>query len=234
MNCIMGDEKFKTSDEAEGCTQIPEEITMDISGKTYKIIDTPGLNDPNMPLVQWTKNYNDLAAKSKDPVSLTLIVFKANVRPDAGQKSDVMAVLEAVKGLEVDNLAVMFTFCESMDIKATNSKGVVKYVDWMNNMKKAVEKCEGGASFLDLPPERVFFFSGSAGKMGPATTQSDILSFISQHASTNSAAMMNEKLEVADICKQAASSMDPQIIALFQEEMRQMKEMYDKSMSNNQ
>ena len=89
-----------------------------MDGKSYKVIDTPGLNDPNMPLTQWTENYNNLASKSPEPISLTIIAFKANVRPDAGQKSDVLAVLEAVKGLAVDNLAVVFTFCESMDIAA--------------------------------------------------------------------------------------------------------------------
>lgn len=227
MNTIMGDEKFMTSDEAEGCTQFPEEVKIDINSKSYKIIDTPGLNDPQMPIHQWTKNYADLAAKSPEPVSLTLIVFKANVRPDVGQKSDVLAVLEAVKGLEVDNLAVVFTFCESMNIKATNQKGIVKFVDWMDKMKQAIQSTEHAGSFLELPPERVFFFSGSKGKMGDATTQSDILQFIAQHASTNSSATMNEKLEASDICKQAAATMDPQIIEMFKEQMLQMKQMYE-------
>lgn len=63
--------------------------------------------------------------------------------------------------------------------------------------------------------------------MGDATTQSDILQFIAQHASTNSSATMNEKLEAADICKQAAATMDPQIIEMFKEQMLQMKQMYE-------
>ena len=70
--------------------------------------------------------------------------------------------------------------------------------------------------------------------MGPATTQADMLKFISMHASESSSATMNDKLTVADICKQASATMDPQIIAMFQEELKTMREMYEKSMSQNQ
>lgn len=118
-----------------------------------------------------------------------------------------------------------------MDISAKNQKGEVKYVNWMQTMQKAIQNCDNADCFLGLPPERVFFFSGSQGKMGPATTQNDILKFISQHASETSTAVMNDKLEVADICKQASATMDPQIMAMFQEELKTMREMYDRSMS---
>ena len=183
MNKISAGQKFNTSDEPEGCTKDPDSFTFNSDGKEITVVDTAGLNDNNMNISLWINNYTEYAKKSDESaISLAIIAFKASIRPGVEQKSDVITALKAIKGLAASNMAVIFTFCETLDLRAKNQAGKIKANAWFDALKDPLKKVDGGEAFCDIPYERIFFFSNENGKSGPATTQNDLLEFIKQHA----------------------------------------------------
>ena len=121
MNTISGEKaNFQTGDEA--VTQEPAAYKFSADGKEFIVVDTAGLNDYNMPLQLWIEKYTKYAKEKADglPISLVIIAFRANVRPTAEQKGDVITALEAIKGLDAGNLAIVFTFCDGFIMKENN------------------------------------------------------------------------------------------------------------------
>ena len=51
----MSDEQFTTAFATTGCTQDPKLLEFDY----FKLLDTPGLNDPNMSTCEWSTKVND-------------------------------------------------------------------------------------------------------------------------------------------------------------------------------
>ena len=130
LNRIAGGENFKTSDDAEGCTLKPGSVKYYHGGKATTVIDTAGLNDPGMPLIDWISSYNDFA-KTSSNVSLCIIAFKASVRPTTENKADVITIFEAIKNIDTNNIAVVFTFCDDHNLEEPNNKGVLKWKAWI-------------------------------------------------------------------------------------------------------
>jgi ribosome biogenesis GTPase A len=59
MNVISGNngkrkEAFKTSDKPDGCTH---EFSTVLTEYGFSAMDTPGLNDPNWPLMTWMSTF---------------------------------------------------------------------------------------------------------------------------------------------------------------------------------
>lgn len=117
MNCCLGSYGFKTSDSTEGCTQKFESKETDV----MTLIDAPGLADPRMPIGDWV---NSLKKIGGTKVSLCLLFIMQKVRPDAQDKMNILVMLEAVKELNPDNVAVVFTHCDE-NRSFTKAKGLL-------------------------------------------------------------------------------------------------------------
>lgn len=89
-----------------------------------------------------------------------------------------ITALKAIKGLAASNVAIIFTFCEGMDLRAKNQSGKIKANAWFDALKVPLAKVDGGEAFCNTTYDRIFFFSNENGKSGPATTQNDLLEFI--------------------------------------------------------
>ena len=90
--------------------------------------------------------------------------------------------LKAIKGLGAGNVAIVFTCCDGLDMMEINKSGIPRYKAWLDALKKtSLMKIDGGDAFCNTGADRVFFFSGEAGKSGPKTTQNELIGFIKQH-----------------------------------------------------
>lgn len=150
-----------------------------------------------MPLNVWIENYKKAAKEYTEPVSLTLIGFKACIRPTNEQKMDVITTLEAVQGLKSENLAVVFTFCDTINMETTNANGVLKYRAWIDTIGRFVKNQDPDGMFQDLPDDRLLLFKSTDCQWGPATTTEQLHQFIAKHAAKDSNATMNAELTVA-------------------------------------
>lgn len=73
--------------------------------------------------------------------------------------------MTAIKGINQDNLGILFTFCDSIDMKKITIDKVPAYEGWTKALTKTINDLE-----IKINPNNYFFFSAEKGKMGEATT----------------------------------------------------------------
>ena len=84
------DEPFEARLQTEGCTQEPKMV----DAYHFNLIDTPGLNDPNMSTNEWQTTYNQwVDIQGNVRIDLAVLVFKQNIRPSV-QDANSLAVLK--------------------------------------------------------------------------------------------------------------------------------------------
>ncbi|KAG1838257.1 P-loop containing nucleoside triphosphate hydrolase protein, partial [Suillus subluteus] len=78
----------KISNDALGCTSTPERYPVEISGRKYILIDTPGLNEgfagtvPDAEAKKWLKNLlRELMSSRSDGISLLMYCVRKETRP---------------------------------------------------------------------------------------------------------------------------------------------------------
>lgn len=77
----------------------------------FNLLDNPGLNDPAMPTVEWGAKLNDSVVKGK-PLALVLMVIKCAHRPSSIDRTNILAMQEAIKACKPENVGVIFTFAD--------------------------------------------------------------------------------------------------------------------------
>ena len=100
--------------QTTGCTQEPLRLSFD----TFNLIDTAGLNDPNMTTSDWSKRLNAWVEKqSVDAlkVDLTVVCFKQGPRPSTADANVVAVLKHLVAECNLDNLCIVFTFCDGIN-----------------------------------------------------------------------------------------------------------------------
>ena len=70
-------------------------------------MDTPGLNDVQMPLKSWLRKYKKEISKNNE-VTLVVLVMLAKVRPDTSDKSTTAVLFECFNKIGVSNFMVIF------------------------------------------------------------------------------------------------------------------------------
>ena len=87
LNTCLGYQGCAVNDEPEGCTQNFNIVDTDLA----TLIDTPGLNDPNMPIGVWI---NSVRKTGGQKVSLALLFIAQKVRPDVTDKMNILVMME--------------------------------------------------------------------------------------------------------------------------------------------
>ena len=70
-------------------------------------MDTPGLNNPQVPLQVWLKRYEHEIAKNSS-VTLVVLVMPAKTRPDTMDKTTTAVLFECFKNIDLSNFVVIF------------------------------------------------------------------------------------------------------------------------------
>ena len=100
---------FEAEMMTEGCTQELKMLTFE----HFNLIDTPGLNDPNMTTSEWSTKYNDWTKKnSKKDIDLAVLVFRQSPRPSVQDTNSLAVLKEALASCSPDNIVIVFTFCD--------------------------------------------------------------------------------------------------------------------------
>ena len=79
----------------------------------FILIDSPGLNDINMPTVDWGARFNpsEIITNSMR-VDLNLILFKCKIRPDFSDFNILAVLKQTMQNLSPQNTALIFTFAD--------------------------------------------------------------------------------------------------------------------------
>ena len=123
---------FEAKMMTSGCTQVPKMLRYE----NFNLIDTPGLNDPNMTTNEWSTKYNDWTMKNGDVrIDLALLVFRQSVRPSIQDANSLAVLKEAISSCSPANLVVVFTFCDEINPNKTRGEVINKdYLDgWYND-----------------------------------------------------------------------------------------------------
>lgn len=147
LNCCLGSYGFETSEEPEGCTQNFSIQDTDVA----TLIDSPGLNDPRMPIGTWINALRKVGGKE---ISLCLLFIMQKFRPDTLDKTNILVMMEALREINPENVAVVFTHCDE-NPSFTKEKGV-KYMD---SLLKTMNKDQYNVPF-QVTAERIFLFKG--------------------------------------------------------------------------
>ena len=116
---------FKTSSGFAGCTQ-----DFAITNKDgYDWIDSPGLNDPKLPVGSWIEMLKEEGMRDQK-INMALIFIKPRHRPENSDKMNVLVLLEAISKLEPENIGVVFTHCdiETEFERERKGYGFVEYI----------------------------------------------------------------------------------------------------------
>ena len=83
----------------------------------FHLIDTPGLNDPNMSTSEWQTVYNDWVEQHDNDVriDLAVLVFKQKVRPSLEDANSLAVLKHAIASCKPTNLVIVFTFCDEIN-----------------------------------------------------------------------------------------------------------------------
>ena len=114
--------------QTEGCTQTLKLLEFD----HFKLIDTPGLNDPNMTTNEWQTRYNEWVAshETEIQVDLAVLVFKQSIRPSVADANSLAVLREALSSCDAANVVIVFTFCD--EINPNKKKGGVIDKDYLS------------------------------------------------------------------------------------------------------
>ena len=80
----------------------------------FSLIDTPGLNDMQIPTADWGTRYNSSSVIAQGPtrIDLNLILFKCKIRPDFSDFNILAVLSHAVENFTLQNSAIIFTFAD--------------------------------------------------------------------------------------------------------------------------
>jgi hypothetical protein len=67
---------------------------------------------------------------------MVLLAFQANMRPTTSQRLDLITVFEGVLGVNFDNMGIVFTFCDTMNMSAPTKDGCTKADAWLKHLIK--------------------------------------------------------------------------------------------------
>ena len=81
----------------------------------YRIVDSPGLNDQGLTRVDWVKNLH-LFNSDGNRVALVLVCFKASIRPDTNDQSNLLHIHETLSKCESSNIGIIFTFSDKINM----------------------------------------------------------------------------------------------------------------------
>ena len=82
LNFLSGRDNFVTSDDVDGCTQIPKEVTFEFEGTQFSVVDTAGTGDPDIPHHKWIDTMADYTNLNKgQPFDFIVIALRAGPRP---------------------------------------------------------------------------------------------------------------------------------------------------------
>ena len=152
----------------------------------FNLIDTPGLNDPNMTTAEWGTKLNEWSESQTDAqrrIGLTCLIFKQCPRPDTADVNCLAVLKNALSRLNAKNLCVIFTFCDEINPNKRLKKGERRFdkdyaQEWFN---EHVRKDHEGNLFEGIPEigqDRIFFFKGEEGMSGPETTTEELVEFV--------------------------------------------------------
>lgn len=65
---------------------------------------------------------------------MVLLAFQANKRPTTCQRLDLITVFEGINNLDFSNLAVVFTFCDTMDM-TSKAEGWLQHLIKTTNLE---------------------------------------------------------------------------------------------------
>ena len=181
LNRMSGQEEdlFVARLQTEGCTQEPKIA----EAEGFKLIDTPGLNDPNMTTNEWQTTYNKwLKAQGPVRIDLAVLVFKQNVRPSVQDANSLAVLKQAIESCNPGNVVIVFTFCDEINPKKRGGTIDLDYLHkWYNETlikSKSATNIEG-LPFPEIPKERIFMFKGEdKDANNPETTTQEINQFI--------------------------------------------------------
>ena len=100
---------FESKRTVAGVTQFLEIKEFD----SFKLIDTPGLNDMKIPTSDWGVRFNnsEVLAGSRQ-VDLNLILFRSKIRGDFSDFNILAVLKNAMENLNPENTAIIFTFAD--------------------------------------------------------------------------------------------------------------------------
>ena len=179
LNRMSGQEEdvFEARLQTEGCTIEPKIA----EAEGFKLIDTPGLNDPNMSTNEWQTIYNQwIDEQGNVPIDLAVLVFKQSVRPSAQDANSLAVLKQAIWSCNPGNVVIVFTFCDEINTKKRGGAIDKDYLcKWYNETlikSKSAYKVEG---IPTVPKERIFMFKGEERDANtPETTTQEINQFI--------------------------------------------------------
>ena len=91
----------------DGCTESFVTLRCDELGENVGLMDTPGLNDANLPLDVWLRKFEHEMSKTVS-VSLVVLVMRAKTRPDVSDKATTAILFECFNKIDVSNFVVIF------------------------------------------------------------------------------------------------------------------------------
>ena len=139
-----------------------------------------------------------------------------------------MVTFESIKDIAAENIAILFTFCDTQDMKGRNNKGEIKGDAMIKVIKQSVK-----SDVLNQKNEEDFFYF-RGGKNEP-TTQNELLTWIEKICPTSSKARINEEASVVNVLKSVEQTGDNGLIECMKEQMKSMSLMYENMITvNNQ
>ena len=124
------EEPFLAKLQTSGCTQKPAMA----EAEGFKLIDTPGLSDPNMSTLDWQTRYNQwIAEQGNVRIDLAVLVFKQSVRPSVQDSNSLAVLKQAIESTHPGNVVIVFTFCDEINPKKRGGAIDLNYLHgWYN------------------------------------------------------------------------------------------------------
>ena len=79
----------------------------------FRLVDTPGLNDMNIPSADWGTRFNNSGViRDNVGIDLVLILFKCKIRPDVSDFNILAVLMQVLETVQPKNCAIVFTFAD--------------------------------------------------------------------------------------------------------------------------
>ncbi|RUS15626.1 AIG1 family-domain-containing protein [Endogone sp. FLAS-F59071] len=109
-NSLCGEEVFETSDSQESCTSVCKTVPLDIGGKIYNLIDTPGLLDTNKMSLSILLEIQSVIYGCRDGIQA--IIFVMTAERFTNEQDRVLTLIQEFLGKESNaHIIVAFTRC---------------------------------------------------------------------------------------------------------------------------
>ena len=185
-----------------------------LSFKEFNLIDTPGLNDPDIPITEWANRFNEwnqmLVDRRIKGVDLVLLIFKQSTRPTSQDTKNLAVLKHALSSIGPENLCVVFTFCDEINPNKSEHFDMNYAHDWFNNAISRSKCGDNIGGIPEIPKDRIFFFKGEEG-WTPETTSQEFTQFVRKclrtskqaadfnHFNLDNYMANNNKIEVGDM-----------------------------------